>query len=100
MSPGVDNLFTLLKAAESMDAYKSLMKDYEAGELKYVDLKDAVADALVGLSASFKARKEALKADKKEIKNQIKASSAEIRKKAQETVRAVKEMAGLSNVKF
>ena len=100
MSPGVDNLFTLLKAAESMEAYESLMKDYEAGALKYVDLKDAVADALVGLSANFKARKEALKADKKEIKNQIKASSAEIRKKAQETVRAVKEMAGLSNVKF
>jgi tryptophanyl-tRNA synthetase len=39
-------------------------------------------------------------ADKKNIKNQIKASSSEIRKRAQETLKEVKDLAGLINVKY
>ncbi len=100
MSDGVDNLFSLLKAAGSRDAHAALMGDFEKGSLKYVELKDAVADALVGLSQSFISRKAELLADKKAVKNQIKAASAEIRKQAQETIRDVKELAGLLNVRF
>lgn len=100
MSAGVENLFSLLKAAGKMDAHTSLMEDYHAGNLKYSDLKGEVAEGLVALSATFKERKADVLNQKKEIKNQIKASSAEIRKRAQETVREVKELAGLSNVKF
>lgn len=100
MSLGVQNLFELLRAAEAQAEHDSLMKDYEAGQLKYVELKDAVADALIALNQQFLARKQELLSDKKEVKNQIKASSAEIRKKAQETVRTVKELTGLSNVRF
>ncbi len=98
MSPGVKNLFELLKAAEDMEAYHTLMKDYEAGTLKYVDLKDAVADALVRLSNRFKERKATLMAEKKEVKRRIRESSARIRKIAQQTVRDVKELCGLQNV--
>ncbi|BDS09481.1 tryptophan--tRNA ligase [Aureispira anguillae] len=100
MSAGVENLFSLLKAAARMDAYNGLMADYNAGNLKYSDLKGEVAEGLVTLSNQFKANKEDILSRKKEIKGQIKASSAEIRKRAQETVREVKELAGLSNVKF
>lgn len=99
MSAGVENLFSLLKAAARMDAYNGLMEDYKAGNLKYSDLKGEVAEGLVALSNSFKANKEEMLSRKKEIKGQIKVSSAEIRKRAQETVREVKELAGLSNVK-
>jgi len=100
MSEGVQNLFELLKAAEHHDTHGQLMADYESGNLKYVELKDAVADALVGLSTTFRERKEELQANKKEVKNQVKASSANIRKQAQETIRQVKELAGLGNVKM
>lgn len=100
MSAGVSNLFELLKAAGGHDAHDSLMADYNAGALKYVALKDAVGDALVGLSATFKERKAELNANKKEVKNQIKASSAEIRKRAQQTVKEVKDLAGLLNVRL
>jgi tryptophanyl-tRNA synthetase len=96
MSPGVENL----SAAEQYDTHDQLMAIYQAGELKYVDLKDAVADALAGISTVFRNRKAELMADKKEVKNQIKASSAEIRKRAQETVREVKELTGLQNVRL
>lgn len=100
MSPGVENLFSLLRAAEQMEAHDSLMADYTAGNLRYVDLKDAVANALVEISSVFRERKAELNADKKAVKNMIKASSAEIRKRAQETVKEVKELAGLLNVRF
>lgn len=100
MSAGVANLFTLLKAAGDLDSHASIMKDYESGNLKYVDLKDATGDALVKLSNQFRENKAELLANKKEIKNQVKASSAEIRKRAQETIKDVKELTGLMNVRF
>lgn len=100
MSAGVTNLFSLLKASEQLEAYESLMTDYNAGSLKYVDLKEAVANGLVSISNNFRERKAALLADKKEIKNKIKASSFEIRKRAQETIKEVKDLTGLVNVRF
>lgn len=100
MSPGVANLFSLLKASEKIADYDSLMNDYNSGNLKYVALKDAVADALIEISQQFRAHKEELKANKKEVKNQVKAASWEIRKKAQQTIREVKELSGLQNARF
>ncbi len=100
MSPGVENLFSMLQASGKKEEYDSLIADYHNGSLKYVDLKDATADGLVAISKTFRARKEELLADRKAVKNQIKASSMEIRKKAQETVRGAKEIAGLQNIKF
>ncbi|MEO6758451.1 MAG: tryptophan--tRNA ligase, partial [Saprospiraceae bacterium] len=49
MSSGVQNLFTLLRACDAMDAHNALMADDESGALRYSDLKGAVADALVAL---------------------------------------------------
>lgn len=100
MSPGVENLFQLLKACGQMEAYEALQTDYRAGALKYVDLKHNVAEALVQLTDPFREKKKDLQAHKKELKEQIKASSAEIRKRAQQTVAEVKELAGLMNVRF
>jgi tryptophanyl-tRNA synthetase len=100
MSAGVENLFSLLKAADGLEAYDSLQADYDNGALKYVDLKEAVGEALVAISTPIRERKAELQADKKAVKNQIKASSEAIRKRAQETVKEVKDLVGLSNVRF
>lgn len=100
MSSGVNNLFEILKAAGKSAAHSSLMADYEAGALRYVDLKEQVAEALVELSNGFRTRKAELESDKKAVKEMIKESSASIRREAQTTIREVKELAGLMNVKF
>ncbi len=100
MSAGVANLFELLKAAGEIAAHESLLADYKNGVLKYVALKDAVGEALAAMSEKFRTNKTALLADKKLVKEQIKDSSAVIRKRAQETMRDVKELSGLLNVKF
>jgi tryptophanyl-tRNA synthetase len=100
MSPGVANLFELLKAAGEGATFDSLMASYHAGHLKYVELKEATGEALATSSARFRENKAAILSEKKAYKERIKASSAEIRKIAQQTVYEVKELTGLSNVKF
>ncbi len=100
MSAGVANLFSLLNASGNNGAHDSLMDDYKSGSLRYSDLKEAVADGLIEMITPFRERKAALNANKKEVKNQIKASSYEIRKRAQETIKEVKELTGLMNVRF
>jgi tryptophanyl-tRNA synthetase len=98
MSAGVSNLFELLRASESLDAHNSLMADYQAGALRYSDLKESVANALIELTTPFRERFAALEADKKNVKLQIQASSAEIRKRAQQTLREVREITGLGSL--
>ncbi len=100
MSAGVTNLFELLKAAENKKGYDSMMEAFNAGELQYGALKQEVADTMVALSSEFIERKKEITADKRGVKDQIKQSSHEIRKRAQQTVKEVKELCGLSNVKF
>lgn len=100
MSPGVENLFSLLEAAGRVNEHAQLINDYNAGTLKYVELKDAVADGLIALSSRFRERRAELNADKKALKQQIKESSHRIRLEAQETLKNVKELSGLLNVRY
>lgn len=97
MSPGVQNLFQLLKACKAAEAHDSLMQDYENQSLKYVDLKASVTDALIDFTQPMVQRREDLQSRRKEVKDQIKASSAEIRKVAQTTLKEVKQLTGLMN---
>jgi tryptophanyl-tRNA synthetase len=99
MSAGVKSLFDLLRACNSMDAHDALMADYSAGALKYSDLKESVANAVVGLINPFRERFEALQGDKKSVKSQIQDASGEIRKRAQQTLREVREITGLGSLK-
>lgn len=99
MSAGIENLFELIKATGSHEVYNGLMADYESGSLKYVDLKESTAKVLVEMTSIFIEKKQSLSSEKKLIKDQIKSSSEEIRKIAKETLREVKDLVGLLNVK-
>jgi tryptophanyl-tRNA synthetase len=98
MAEGVQNLFELIKAAGYKSQHDELMNHYASGHLKYVDLKQVTADALVELISGFTERKKEIVADKKRLKDQVKQSSSEIRKVAQQTLKDVKELVGLMNV--
>ena len=98
MSPGIKNLFEILKASGEDRRHGELMSIYADGNLKYVDLKQSTADALVTLSKRFSDRKQELNANKRALKKTIRESSERVRKKAQETVREVKDLVGLLNV--
>ncbi len=95
MSAGVENLFELLKACDNLEAHTSLMADYNAGTLKYSDLKENVANGLVKLSKEFITRKAELTKSEKEIEDQVYTMSEQARVLAKETLREVREMTGL-----
>ncbi|MBP6397368.1 MAG: tryptophan--tRNA ligase [Saprospiraceae bacterium] len=99
MSEGVANLFEMIKASGAMEVYDSLMGEYQKGSLKYAELKEATANVIVDLLQVFKNNKATINEDKRAIKDQVKASSEQIRKRAQETIREVKELTGLLNVR-
>ena len=100
MSPGVTNLFSLLEASGRLEAHEALLADFNTATLKYSDLKEEVANGLVDISTGYRAKLAELKSDRRAVKNQIKQSSFEIRKRAQATVKEVKEICGLVNVKY
>lgn len=100
MSEGVSNLFSLLKASGAHDAWTNLLAMYKDRSLKYGELKEVVGEALVDITEPMRAKRQEIELDKKTVKSIIKDSSAQIRKQAQETLREVKEMVGLLNVKF
>ena len=100
ISPGVENLFNLLKACGKMDIYDAQMALYNQGIRRYGDLKHEVAEALVELTQPFSQRLKELKYNEKMWKNRILESSANIRKTAQQTMREVKELTGILNVKL
>lgn len=95
MSPGVGNLFELLKACGKTEIALSLMQDYTRGDLKYSFLKEAVADALVELTGKFRARRAELIKDRKEAMKQIHKSSEKARERAAETLKEVRKLCGL-----
>ena len=100
MSEGVENLFLLLKASGSVLNHDALMSDYNNGVLKYADLKAAVGESLENMLTPIQERKKELVANKKELRDRIKQSSEVIRKRAQQTIREVKELSGLINVRM
>jgi len=99
MSAGVRNLFEMIRACNQMDAYNSLMVDYNAGALRYSDLKEATANALVDMINPMRERLAALEADKKAVKAQIQESSQAIRQRAQQTMKEVRELTGLGSLR-
>ena len=99
MSPGVHNLIQLLDAAGKDDAVAHFNQTYADGTLRYSDLKQEVSDALVEMLTPIQERYKEIMADKKSFKDQIKQSSHQVRLRAAETVREVKDIMGLLNVK-
>ena len=99
MSPGVANLFMLLRACGQPEEHDSLLKAYQSGNLQYSSLKESVADGLVLMINKLRDRQAEILANKKEYRQLIKASSERIRERAQETLREVKDICGLLNVR-
>lgn len=95
MSPGVANLFTLLKASGGVDASRQLMDEHVRGTLRYSELKEVVADALGVMMAPIQDRYRDILADKRTWKKRVQEASAQIRDRARETLREVHEITGL-----
>ena len=100
MSPGVENLFSLMKASGNMEKHDEFLEAYRQGGLRYGDLKSEVAAELIAMTEPIRARKRQILEDKRNIKEQIRASSALVRDRAQKTLAEVKDLVGLLNLRY
>lgn len=98
MSPGVKNLFELLKACEKESEMLSLLNDFNAGTLKYKLLKETVADSLVELTSEMRRRRTEIAGDVSLLNDTIREMSGAARAIAQETLFEVKQMVGLKSL--
>lgn len=95
MSKGVENLFSLLLAANHKEDRERLMKEYERGTLKYVDLKEAVASAMADFLAPIRERRRELEKDPESALQYFKEGSERAREVARKTMEEVREIVGL-----
>jgi tryptophanyl-tRNA synthetase len=95
MSAGVENLFNIIKACGKEVEFDRLLNDYKSGNLKYKDLKDTTADALVELTNPFKMKREELLKDKAQLEKLSRDLSEKAHKVAKDTIAGVRKLTGL-----
>ncbi len=95
MAPGVQNLFSILKASGNVNAYNSFMTNYTDGSLRYGDLKAAVGDSLIDFLKPIQENYSNILTNKKQYQDLIYAASEQIRKVARQTLNEVREITGL-----
>lgn len=92
---GALNLLAILRACGKADQANILLKEYENGPRRYAPLKDAVADALVELTGSFRARRDEIAADKEAVRKSMWDSAQQAREIAVKTMKDVRRLVGL-----
>lgn len=95
MSAGVANLFALLEACAEKEEAAALRGAYEAGERRYSRLKDAVAQALIGVIAPLRRRRAELMDEREEVLRRVREMSERARALARDTMREVRARTGL-----
>lgn len=95
MSPGVANLFEILKACGKTEEAAALLKNYHEGKLQYRELKEVTADALVELTSGLRKRREEISRDPDAVKAKVIEMSLKARSIAVDTLKEVRSATGL-----
>lgn len=95
MGGGVKTLFTLLKLMNPLEVDR-FQTQFEDGSLKFVELKDAVTEAIVQTLAPLQQKRSELLEHPEEIDRIISEGNAKAKALAQQTIKEVKASMGLS----
>ncbi len=93
MSPGVTNLFTLLRITAPRDVYDEYRERYEAGEPMYGDLKKALLEHLEAVLKPIRQRRAAL--DDAEVRDILAAGARRAGEIARRTMSEVRQLVGV-----
>jgi tryptophanyl-tRNA synthetase len=95
LSPGVENLITLVRACGEPDLAAEMDTKYRGGETMYAPLKDATADVVVQVTNEMRTKREAIASDRKSVMKQVQEMSDDARDLASQTLKEVRRLAGL-----
>lgn len=93
-SPGVEVLFTFLRllAPSQLDSFEQA---FQSGSLKFVELKDAVADAIAKELQPFQEKRQELEANSDYVNQVIQEGAEKARAIASQTTQEVRDKMGL-----
>ena len=94
LSPGVENLITLIRACGQPGLADDLMEQYRGGGM-YGELKQTAADIVCELTSSMRAERERIASDRKGVMKLVQEMSDDARDIASETLKEVRRLAGL-----
>jgi len=95
MSPGIENLFTLLELTADASVYKAFEDEYRRGTLKYEKLKDAVFAHLMEELKPIRERKRELERDKEGVKEILRRGAEKARAIAQKNMAEIRKRVGV-----
>jgi tryptophanyl-tRNA synthetase len=93
MSPGVANLFLLLKLTAPEEVYRSFQAEYDRGTLRYAKLKEAVFEHLMETLRPIRERRAQLSAG--DVRTVFEEGSRRAREIAQATLQEVRSRIGI-----
>lgn len=95
MSPGVKNLFDMLKTFAPIGTHKELTDEYKKATLKYVDLKTTLADAIIKHLKPIQAKRKELEHNRDQIAEILINGAEKAQKIAEKTMGEVREKVGI-----
>lgn len=95
MSPGVANLFEILRASGKVDEANELLDEYKTGRRQYSRLKEVVTDALLELTGNLRERQREITANLPAVNAKVREMSEQAREIAKETLKEVRQLTGL-----
>ncbi len=94
MGPGVKNLFILLEGFAEPDVVAQFKEDYSNQKLRYADLKNTLAEAIVSYTTPIREKRNELLSRPEELKEILAAGGDKARAQAKETMKEVRERMG------
>ncbi|TAL20059.1 tryptophan--tRNA ligase [Patescibacteria group bacterium] len=95
MSPGVANLFGLLREFGTPEDVGAMERAYRGGTIKYVELKDLLAARIAEYFSEFRKKRAQLLKNPSAVKKIFAAGGKKIRAIASKTMREVRQKVGL-----
>jgi len=95
ISPGVKNLFTLLKEFGTDNSYQNLMTKYQSRQLQYKKLKKTLADAIVNTLKPIQNKRAQLEKNPDQVAEILINGTKTARQVAQKTLQEVQKKCGL-----
>jgi tryptophanyl-tRNA synthetase len=98
MSEAVANLFQLLRLVSSEDMVAKFLTDYEAGTIRYGDMKKELAEGMVRFLSPIREKAEAIQNDEVYLRRVMEQGAAKARASAKVTIELAKEAIGLNYI--
>jgi tryptophanyl-tRNA synthetase len=96
MPETIANLFLLLKLVSSQDVVDKFLSDYQAGTIRYGDMKKELAEGMVAFIAPIREKAEQIRNDEAYLRKVMEQGAAKARASAAVTLQMAKDAIGLN----